>query len=376
MPGPTPSGVDAIRATMQAFDHFSRVMAIRCGERVLMLTDPYLDPRVVQAIEGLARARGASLRVFMEATSQVEEIPPSVRPLLEEADFVVSTWFCSVISPLCIELRRRGQRWVKITYFRDFDLLQTPQACFPPELVGELIRSTANRFPEQGDFDLVLTNPRGTKLRIGYTEAMCHALLSGNRWRGQMLADEPGCYVHYLPSHGPNLWDRTAHNNDDAAALDFKGELVPDGAVGFPDSFDSQLRCSFEGDTIVAVDLQTDAPWGRALAEALPGARLIELGCGFAPKASRSTIYPAGSNAPGTLHFGVTLREPSAWLRTRLPQWEEPPTHLDLVVHDATVRAGGHLLIDNGDLLALHDPAVLEAAARFGDPLVLLEGVP
>lgn len=312
----------------------------------------------------------------METTSQVCEIPLAVRPLLEEADFVVSTWFCSVLSPLCIDLRRRGQRWVKITYFRNYDLLQTQQACFPPELVGELIRSTAKCFPAQGDFDLLLSDPRGTKLRLGYTQAMRIALLSGNRWRGKMLADEPGCYVHYLPTHGPNLWDRTAHDNDDTAPLDLSGCLVPEGAVGFPEPFDSRLRCYFDGDTIVNVELDSDAPWAQALAEALPGARLIELGCGFAPKASRSALYPAGSNAPGALHFGVTLREPSPWLRAKLPFWEEPPTHLDLVVHDATVRAGDTVLIDNGELQALHDPAVITAAARFGDPLHLLEGVP
>ena len=25
-----------------------------------------------------------------------------------------------------------------------------------------------------------------------------------------MTADEPGCYVHYLPCHGPNVYDRTS----------------------------------------------------------------------------------------------------------------------------------------------------------------------
>jgi hypothetical protein len=350
-------------------------MAIRPGERVLLLTDPRLDPRVVQAIEGLARARGATARVFMETTSQVLEIPESVRPLLEEADFVVSTWFCSVLSPFCIDLRRRGQRWVKITYFRDFDLLGTAQARFPPELVGELIRATAARLPQEGDFELSFTDPRGTDLRIGYTQAMRKALLSGNRWRGRMLADEPGCYVHYLPTHGPNLWDRTAHHNDDSAPVALSGVLVPQGAVGFAEPFESRVRCRFEGVTIVDVDVNSDAPWARALVESLPGSQLIELGCGFSPKAPRNTLYPAGSNAPGTLHFGVNLREPSSWIRTMLPGWEEPPIHLDLVVHDATVVAGGTGLIEAGDLLALHDRSVHEAAAQFGDPLEILQGI-
>ena len=83
----------------------------------------------------------------MEPTSQVTEIPDAVRPILEQADFVVSTWFCSASHPYCIGLRRKGQRWVKITFFRNLDLLHTPQARFPTELVGELIRATAARIP-------------------------------------------------------------------------------------------------------------------------------------------------------------------------------------------------------------------------------------
>jgi len=42
--------------------------------------------------------------------------------------------------------RREGQRWVKITYFRDLDLLKTPQARFPIDVIGELIRATAKRY--------------------------------------------------------------------------------------------------------------------------------------------------------------------------------------------------------------------------------------
>jgi hypothetical protein len=376
MPAPLPHGVEDLRHAAESFDHFARVMAIRPGERVLLLTDPRLDPRVVHAIEGIARARGASTRVFMEATSQVLEIPPAARPLLEEADFVVSTWFCSVLSPFCIALRKRGQRWVKITYFRDFDLLSTPQGRFPPELVGAIIRATAARFPTEGAFDVTFRDPRGTDLTLGFTQPMREALLAGNRWRGQMLADEPGCYVHYLPAHGPNLWDRTAHGNDPEAPVALRGVLRPQGAVGFPEPFDAPVSCTFEGDTIVDVSVPSDAPWARALRADLPGARLIELGCGFAPKAPRGAVYPAGSNAPGALHFGVDLRAPSEWLRRTLPHWEEPPVHVDLVVHDATVHAGRALLIQSGELQALHDPAVHRAASVYGDPLELLAGIP
>jgi hypothetical protein len=371
-PAPLHPEVEALRNRAMALDHLSRVLAIRPRERVLLLVDPLLDPRVVRVIEGVAGARGATVRVFQEHTSQVTEIPDAVKPLLAEADFVVSTWFCSVISPFCIDLRRRGQRWVKITYFRDLDLLDTPQGRFPPELVGELIRATAARIPRERPFEVSFTCPRGTAFRVGYTSAMAHALLAGNRWRGRMLADEPGCYVHYLPTHGPNLWDRTAHDNDADAPVSMSGVVVAEGAVGFPSPFPARVACRFEGDTVVEVDIASDAPWARALRADLPGARLIELGCGFNPKAPREVVYPAGSNAPGALHFGVDLRAPSDWLRRALPRWEEPPVHVDLVLHDATVQIDGVPLVEAGRLVALDDPAVHAAAAAYGDPLDVL----
>lgn len=364
-----------LRHRVTALDHLTRVFAIRPRERVLLLVDPLLDQRVVRVIEGLAAARGATVRVFQESTSQVTEIPEAVKPLLAEADFVVSTWFCSVISPFCIELRRRGQRWVKITYFRDLDLLDTPQGRFPPELVGELIRATAARIPTDRPFELAFGCPRGTDFRIGYTPAMARALLAGNRWRGRMLADEPGCYVHYLPTHGPNLWDRTAHANEADAPVAMSGAVVAEGAVGFPCPFPARVAVRFEGDLVREVEVASDEPWARALRADLPGARLIELGCGFSPKAPRDTVYPAGSNAPGALHFGVDLRAPSDWLRLALPRWEEPPVHVDFVLHDATVRIDGVPLVDGGHLVALDDPAVREAATAYGDPLDVLAPV-
>ena len=105
----------------------------------------------------------------------------------------------------------------------------------------------------------------------------------------------------------------------------------------------------------------------------LVGGRLIELGCGFNPKAPRHTIYPAGSNAPGALHFGIDLARPSDYILRTMPQWEEPPVHMDLVCLDSTVTVDGVALIEAGFLSALRDEAVRHAASKFGNPVELLE---
>jgi hypothetical protein len=363
------------REWFQAVDQFSRVFAIRPGERVLMLTDPLLDTRVVDAVGGLARSRGATLTQYMAPHTSLPGVPDEVKPILEKADFVVSTWFCSIEDPFNVAMRKRGQRWVKITYFRDLDLLRTPQARFPIELVGEIIRATEKRFPKGREFDLRFTDARGSDLVIGYTKEMREAMFAGNRWRGKMFADEPGCYVHYLPTHGPNFWDSTAMKNDQNAPVKIDGVLYPQWAIGFAQPFAERIAFVFK-DKYVR-EIKGESKDAGLLREMCLGSRLIEGGgCGFNPKAPRYTVYPAGSNSPGALHFGIDLAKPSDYIRRVMPNWEEPPVHQDLIAFDMTVTAGGEPIIDRGFLVALRDPAVVELAKRYGDPVELLEAGP
>ncbi|RYX94701.1 MAG: hypothetical protein EOO28_13885 [Comamonadaceae bacterium] len=376
MPTPLLPSLTQTKNFFQALDNFSRVFAIRPGDEVLFLADPLLDPRVIDAVIGIARSRGAQVRIYMEPTTQVTEIPPLIHGLLKKATFVVSTWFCSILDPLCIQLRREGQRWVKITYFRDLDLLHTPQARFPIDVIGEIIRATAERYPKDQPFDLRFTDERGSDFRIGFTAQMRDNQLATNRWRGKMTAEEDGCYVHYLATHGPNLWDHNSVKNDMSARFDMSGVLYPQWAVGFERPFNEKIGVFFEGEYVSSVS--GESAEARILREMLVGGRMIEGGgCGFNPKAPRHTVYPAGSNAPGALHFGIDLAKPSEYIRRVLPDWEEPPVHMDLITLDSTVTAGDAMLVDKGFLCALRDERVVEAASRFGDPIELLEaGVP
>ncbi len=359
----------------EAMDNFVRTFAFRPDDTFVFLADRKLDPRVIHAICGLARSRGIKPIVIVADNSQATEVPEELRPLVETATFVVSSWFCSIIDPFCIRMRNeKGQRWVKITYFRDLDLLKTPQARFPIDIVGEIIRQTADMFPKGQDFDLKFGDKRGTDLTIKYTAEMRENLLGSNRWRGQMAADEPGCYVHYLPCHGPNVYDRTSVNNDDSVEVDTNGVVVPYWAVGFEKPFENPPQVVFEDDRIVEVN--GDSEEAVILRDMLVGGQLIELGCGFNPKAPRHTVYPAGSNSVGALHFDIDLAKPNDYIRRMMPEWEEPPVHMDLISFDSTVMAGNTTLIDEGFLKALDAPSVVEMASQFGDPVDLLQNWP
>jgi hypothetical protein len=359
-----------------ALSNFARTFAFTPDDKLVFLTDKLLDPRVVSAISGLALAQGIRPVVVQVPSTNMLEIPDEVKPILEKATFVVSTWFCSAFHPYCLALRRKGQRWVKITFFRNLDLLHTEQARFPTELVGELVRATAARFPRGSDYDLKFTDRRGSDLSIPLTAKMVDRNLSTNRWRGEMFATSPGAYVHYLPTHGPNLYEPGPMLDDpnDHASVNVTGTIYPQWAVGFEKPFRERIGVRFDGNRIVEVTGSTQD--ASILREMLVGGVLIELGCGFNPKWPRHQIYPAGSNSPGALHFGIDLVKPSTYIKKVMPNWEEPPVHMDVVTFDSTVDAGSSRLVTDGFLEALRDPAVVEMASHYGDPVDLLESWP
>ncbi len=158
--------------------------------------------------------------------------------------------------------------------------------------------------------------------------------------------------MHYLATHGPNLWDHNAVKNDLSVVVPMAGVLYPQWAVGFARPFDEKIAVRFQGDTVCALDgVSAEAV---ILRDMLIGSRMIEGGgCGFNPKAPRHTVYPAGSNSPGALHFGLDLAKPSDYIRRVMPDWEETPVHMDLITLDSTVTAGPNTLIQNGILVRL-----------------------
>lgn len=363
-----------------AIDNFIRIFPIRPEDRVLLLIDRGLDPRVTEFLFQFARGRGAAVQVVMGerggnpsgGNSASREIPEELRPVLEWATFVVSTWYAAVSNPFCKALRREaGQRWVKITFFRNLDYLKTAAAAFPVDVISVLLRRTAALYPRNQAVTVKITDPRGTDLAVHMSADDVDRLLAQSRWQGELTADRPGCYVHYLPTHGPNFVDAlTARPGERVGGIE--GVLIPQWGVGFPEPFGDPPVIELADNRVVAVNGSGEP--ARILRDTLIGAGIDELGCGFNPKFPRNQIYPAGPNAPGGLHFGMNMTQPSPFVLRRLPEWVEPPVHMDLVDLDATVTINGQTVVDRGFLTSLRDSEVRAAAARYGDPHFLLEG--
>ena len=362
----------------QAVDNMIKVFAIKPGDTLLFLSDFLIDPRVFHAIAGIAESRGVKPDMYMSRDWNSGVFPKELKAVYEKASLVVSTWFASIGDPYCLKVRKdTGQRTVKMTYFRNIDVLKTEQARFPVELVGEITRATRKMYPQDEAFTLRITDSRGSDWQARFTPEMRDNMLSSNRWRGQTTAHENSAYVHWVPTHGPNLYDRTTLGSKmdrGATRNDVNGIFYPQFAVGFPSEFHELIGVVFENDRVTNVT--GDSKEAHILKEMLVGGVLVELGCGFNPKAPRHGIYPAGSNSPGALHFGIELKQPSAYIKRVMPNWEEPPIHMDLVSLDSTVVAGNNVLVQDGFLLALREKRVIEAAREFGDPVDLLEGWP
>jgi hypothetical protein len=261
-----------------AMDNFTRMFDIHNDDKVVFLLDRLIDPRVVNAIDGFSRSRGPKPLAITYPSCQQETLPEDVKVILDKATFVVSTWFCSVADPHAVKLRReQGQRWVKITYFRDLDLLDTAHARFPIELIGEIVRATNARYRRGAQHGpLVITDRRGSSFRYDVTPAWADQLMNTNRWKGELFADKPGAYVHYLSTHGPNVYERTALKVDHASAvMPINGTIYPQWAVGFPRPFAERIGVRWQDDVIVEVTGESSD--AADLREMLVGGKLIEL---------------------------------------------------------------------------------------------------
>ena len=88
---------------------------------------------------------------------------------------------------------------------------------------------------------------------MNFTEEMRAIMKKDNRWRGHNVADEDGCYIHYLPTHGPNLYELKMVGGDHAAHMPVNGILYPQWAVGFDKPFEEKIGVEFENGRVRAV---------------------------------------------------------------------------------------------------------------------------
>lgn len=95
---------------------------------------------------------------------------------------------------------------------------------------------------------------------------------------------------------------------------------------------------------------------------------LCEIAVGVNPKAP---IISHPTRRAGVTHYAIG----STRGRTPTPEMEDAPVHTHGHIHQATLEIDGEPCVVDGRLLALDDPDVRAAAARYGDPEELLNEV-
>ena len=146
---PTDSTLDTVLTGLrfEAMDNFLRTFAFKPDDKLVFLADRKLDPRVIHAICGVARSRGIRPWVIMSDTTQHTEVPAEIRPIVEQATFVVSSWFCSIIDPFCRGPRASAGSRSPISATSTFWIRtkRVSRSIWSAKLSVRLPRSTRNR---------------------------------------------------------------------------------------------------------------------------------------------------------------------------------------------------------------------------------------
>lgn len=316
-------------------------LAVRAGERVLIVADPATERAIYLALAGAVQAAGAEYTVAIMPTRTSKEathLTAAIESALLASDVLIGVTrssgaptYSRKVAELLVARRIRSLSMV----MRDLDNYLTGSATADYEALEALGQRVAALWAAASEIHIV--TQAGTDLRAGVT----HEPVMGQTVIVECgLAREPGREAAFSDgevSQRPRLG--TA-----------RGVVVVDGpAAGLRGSDPFVLEVA-DG-TIVRVS----GAGGRtrqleSVFRSIPGARhLAEIGIGLNASALRSGDFEEEKKALGNVHLG--LGDNIFYGGTHACS-----LHWDLVLYDATVSLDGQELFRDGRLL-LPDPS-------------------
>ncbi len=194
----------------------------------------------------------------------------------------------------------------------------------------------------QQEANIRITDTKGTDLSLQLSRQELDKLHADRRWRGKLLADEPGTRAHLPSPHGPNPY----HEGQGMINETMNGVVRYDSIVGF-----SGVHGGKFGDSNFVEPVSVFVRNSKELTK--DGGHLVEIGLGFNPKAAsyggRATGM-AGPSRSGALHIATGA---------------DSGEHLDGCLFRATVVVDGRPIIENGHVVALDHPEVRELAEKY-----------
>lgn len=341
----------AITELMPGARNLIHYVQVAPGERVLLLVEHTVDPVVIQAIAAAVSYRDADVHVLsvtpFSPGGSDKEVPTAIAAAAhDDADVVIGgTWWGAVhTAPLFFaEVARRSARVVSLTMAATAISLYTG-ARFPNEIHYAIVRRALSRLSSVRE--LRVTSPRGTDLTFyDPTFSPDDGPVTSGVWRP-------------FPYGGANFYPAST-----------SGVLVIEDstATGVPEEplrveLADNVVTSIEGG-IAAKELRRFSPGGYYMRHGLlglnPKVRLLG-GTQFEREKHAGAFY-CGLDA---LTDGVAdLSRPGF-------------AHCDCQVDRPTVTVDGEIFVDGGRLLLLDDPEIIEVAAAFGPPDILLDDNP
>lgn len=311
------------------------LLNIQSGEEVALIGDPETDLRMMQAIMGVALARGAECTLTIMQTRPVEEslrMPAFIEAGMEAADVVIGmtrATAAACYSPTISRLRAAGRLRFFSMVLRDLEVWTKGGAtadyhailAHGKRLQAEWAKGTRIR----------VTCPRGTDLTavIGGAAPFIEAGFS----------TEPGKTAAFSDgevSQGPN--EGTA-----------EGVVVVDGPIAHIGQPAEPVRLEIRRGKVVRLDGDEKAVAKlQHILDTVEGAdNFAEIGIGLNPKSLQNGDFEEEKKRLGTVHIAIG-RNTGGYGGT-----VHAMVHLDMVINGASVETDAGVLLAEGKVQVL-----------------------
>ena len=352
-------------AVLQGARAAMKVGAVREGERVGFICDLRVEPEVIYALFEAARELGAEPFLCMVARGRGYGPPDEFVETIKTANVLFFSW--EMANSLVIrELRQKqGVRCVGFPHCRTAAFLSDEAVRFPLDLLSALYPKTWEVFCCNKDVEVEITDPKGTDFKVLLTrQNIADKFAADRKYKGQIVADEPGTVSHLPVGHGPNVLTPSEPLNDTS-----EGVIRLDAITAAPGvyrgwsgdaAYQDPVTCRIKRGRVIEIKGGREADVFRRIVEQDPDSicQLREIGLGHNPKVPtyRGERGYHGANHAGAVHWGFGAG----------PQKKR--IHIDGIMFQATIKANGVSIVERGRLKALDDPEIRQMAKKYGDP--------
>jgi leucyl aminopeptidase (aminopeptidase T) len=331
---------------------------LKNGEKVLIITDPMVDPQLIEALGTAASAAGGEVIITIIPTVEREHVEPPapVVAAMKEVNLILAC--CSKLvgqTAATFEAQKRGARYMGIG--PRADAMASAGAKFPPEIIFAMCTEMAKKWMAAREIRVM--DPKGTDLRAKIDPGDVIGLEGAGAPLGTLLNPEKprrGRIAYWEGGFGTvGYWPRWTT----------EGVAYMDAMEGFPGILPVSPKVTVEKGRVVKFEGAPEQElYFKSLIEKFGQdvAHIGEIMIGMNPHSplnlEGSTHLQAHRRA-GTVHiaYGNSVDD----FRT-----VKPGVHIDNLIIKPTITLDGEPILKEGRLLMLDDPKFQEMGKRFG----------